>query len=112
MNITREPFDDRSVPNANGMCEFMYVGTYYAFCDRGDKLAFRLYRDEPGIAHLLHPVYWKPQLDTTELFRQSKEYLRSNEGVKEIQVFSPLNFRGGPLSMEKAIELALTAGLG
>ena len=111
MEITREPFDDRSEPDANGMYDYIYVGANYTFQDGGQQLIFRLYRDEPGIAGLVRPIGWSPNTYTSELFAQAVEYLRTNEAVQIIKVCDPTPPGRGFIPINEAIALARAAGL-
>ena len=111
MNITREPFDDRSEPDANGMYDYIYVGANYTFQENDQQLTFRLYRDEPEIAGLVRPIEWSPNTYTSELFAQAVEYLRIKEAVRVIEVCDPTPPGRGFIPIDEAIELAHAAGL-
>ena len=111
MKVTREPFDDRSEPDANGMYDYIYVGANYTFQDNGQQLTFRIYRDEPGIASLVGPIGWSPNTYTSELFDNAVEYLCINEAVKVIKVCDPTPPGLGFIPIDEAIELARGAGL-
>jgi hypothetical protein len=110
MKITREPFDDRSEPDANGMYDYIYVGANYTFHDDDQQLTFRLYRDEPGIAGLVRPIEWSPNTYTSELYGKAVEYLRTSEAVKIIKVYDPTPPGRGFIPIDEAIELARAAG--
>jgi hypothetical protein len=111
MKITRELFDDRGEPDVNGMHDYIYVGANYTFQDDEQRLTFRIYHDEPGIACLVRPIHWSPKIYASELFGTAVDYLRTNEGVGIIKVCDPTPPGGGFIPIGEAIELARGAGL-
>jgi hypothetical protein len=111
VQVIREPFDDRSEPDENGMYEYIYTGASFSFVDGGRELLFVVYDDTQGVALLKSPMNWRPDVYVSDLFQQAEKYLRSSESITTIEVCDPTPPGRGFIPMAEAIQLACAAGL-
>ena len=105
MDVSIEPFDDRSEPNADGSYEYIYVGAAYAFTEGGQRLVFRRYDDQPAVADLVDPIHWRPDVSASSLFREATAYLRDHLGVTCVLVLDPTPPGRGFVPLAEAIGL-------
>jgi hypothetical protein len=111
MNVVVEKFDDRSEQNPDGTYDFIYVGAVYSFELSDSRLLFRTYDDEPGIASLVDPIKWCPEIYDTKMFQDCTDYLRDHSSVHTIHVCDPTPPGRGFIPIATAVQLARSAGL-
>jgi hypothetical protein len=111
MEVIKEPFDDRSEPDENGMYDYIYAGAYYTFREGRQALLFALYSDTPGVASLKNPIEWRPDVYSSDLFKEALDYLARNESVGTVEVCDPTPPGRGFVPLAEAVELARSAGL-
>ena len=109
VEVRVEAFDDRSDTDEQGLYAHIYVGANLHFSDGGDTLVLRLYDDEPGVAHLVSPPGWRPDVVGGRLFSHAVAYLRQRRAVVTIQVYDPGD--GGFRPLREAISAARRLGL-
>jgi hypothetical protein len=109
VKVCTVPFDDRSEPDAHGRYEYIYVGANVRFDAGGETLSFRVYNDEPGVATLVSPPGWRPDVYAGSLFGDAVVYLRERHGVRAIHVDHPGTGTFGPFA--EAAESARRLGL-
>ena len=112
MEVRKESFNDRSEPDASGVYEFIYVGAVYTFAEGDERLAFRVYDDEPQKAALVEPITWRPDIYASDLFRKATDHLRDHVGVRRFVVVDPSPVGRGFISFAEAIVAAQSIGLG
>lgn len=111
MEIRRDTFDDRSEPDENGMYDWIYTGACYTFRKGTQELLFVLYSDMPGVASLKNPIEWRPDIYSSQLFREALDYLARNESIRTVEVCDPTPPGRGFIPLQEAVELARSAGL-
>lgn len=109
MEVRVEPFDDRSEPDEHGFYEYIYVGTNLHFSEDGEPVTFRLDDDEPGVATLVAPPGWRPDVYAGALFRDAIAYMRERRAVEAIHVHHPGGKGFRPLN--EAVDAARQLGL-
>jgi hypothetical protein len=93
-----EPFDERSEPNADGAYDWVYRGTHFHFATGAEELVFRCYDDEMGVATLVSPSGWKPEVYRGALFQQAVAFLHAQESVLTVYVADPESGAFSPLA--------------
>jgi hypothetical protein len=84
MKLTKRHFNDE--PKGCGSVAWSYTYDEFEFEKDGKTISFRRYTDESGVAILqdrLHTV-----LDRVELLKDSINYLKEKESVKQIKAYN------------------------
>ena len=111
MDVVREPFDDRSEPDEQGMYEYIYVGVCYTFKEGPDELMFSWYRVEPEVASLKRPIEWWPDTHLSSLFLAALDYLRVEAGVTRVQLLDPSPPGRGFIPIAEAVAAGRAMGV-
>ena len=111
MEVVKQPFDDRSEPDENGMYDYIYTGVYYRFREGTRELLFALYSDTPGVASFKDPIEWRADVYSSELFVEAVGNLARHESIGTVEVCDPTPPGRGFVPLHEAVELARSAGL-
>jgi hypothetical protein len=93
-----EPFDERSEPDADGAYDWVYRGMHFHFATGAEELIFRCYDEEMGVAALVSPSGWRPEVYRGALFRQAVAFLHAQESVHTVHVADPESGAFSPLA--------------
>jgi hypothetical protein len=99
MEVSVERFDDSSLPDEDGLCDYRYAGVVYTFEADGQKLIFRRYDDEPAVATLLEPLDWHADFFPADLFGAAVEYLHRQDGVITIKAYRHVTGTFAPIEL-------------